>query len=359
MTLKTVISKTLLLPASKIYGAITYMRNKFFDWNLLKQTEFDVPVIVVGNLSVGGTGKTPHVEFLASHLRNSYRVAVLSRGYKRHTRGFIVADRNSTPREIGDEAFQIYRKFKGEVTVAVCEKRVDGINELLRVDPDINLIILDDAFQHRYVKPKMSVLITEYNRPVFNDKMLPYGRLRESLRGINRADIVVATKCPQNIKAIDYSIYAKSLDLFPYQGLFFSTFEYKQLQPLFPDRVKSMPYLEFLSEEDSVLAVAGIGNPRPFIKQIKSYRPKVRVNIFSDHHNFTRKDIELIKQRFTSMKGREKYIITTEKDAVRLSCNPYFPHELKPYIFFLPIEVRMINEPAKDAFIEQVKKLLR
>lgn len=359
MSFNKFISNFILLPGSKLYGAVTYMRNKFFDWNLLKQQEFDIPVIVVGNLTAGGTGKTPHTEYLISHLRHSYRVAMLSRGYKRHTKGFVIADRLSTPREIGDEAFQVYHKFKGEVTVAVCEKRVDGIKELLRVDPDINLIILDDAYQHRYVKPGISILIMEYDRPIFEDKLLPYGRLRESTRGIARADKVIVTKCPDNLKALDFRIFSKSLNLAPYQDLFYTTFKYQNLKPLFPDKVKSMPYLEWMSENDTVLAIAGIGNPRPFIKYIKSFAPKVKVNIYNDHHNFSRKDIEYIRQRFESMKGREKYVITTEKDAVRLACNPYFPHELKPYVFYLPIEVKPINETEPDALIHSVKKSLK
>lgn len=359
MTFKTFISKFLLLPCSKLYGAATYIRNKMFDWNFIKQQEFNIPIIVVGNLTAGGTGKTPHTEYLMQHLRHSYHIAWLSRGYKRHTKGFIIADRHCTIRDIGDEAFQVYQKFKGEITVAVCEKRAEGIARLLKADPEINLVILDDAFQHRYVKPSLAILITEYGRPVFEDKLLPYGRLRESLRGMNRADMVIVTKCPDTLKPIDFRTYSKSLDLSAFQQLFYTKFEYQNLKPLFPDKVKSIPYLEWMSEKDTLLALAGIGNPRPFIKYVKSFAPRVKVNIFNDHHNFTRKDIELIKQRFESMNGREKYIITTEKDAVRLACNPYFPHELKPYVFYLPIEVKPINETTPEALISSVKKALK
>ena len=167
------------------------MRNKFFDWHLLKEVEFNIPVIAVGNLAVGGTGKTPHVEYIVELMRRTRKVAVLSRGYKRETRGFVMAGRNSMPRDIGDESYQIYRKFGGEVVVAVCEDRVYGIRELLRVEPSIEMIVLDDAFQHRYVKPTVSIVITEYSRPIYEDAMLPYGRLREPARGINRADMVI------------------------------------------------------------------------------------------------------------------------------------------------------------------------
>ncbi|MDE6160719.1 MAG: tetraacyldisaccharide 4'-kinase, partial [Muribaculaceae bacterium] len=153
MTLRSFIRHTLLLPCSKLYGAVVYVRNKMFDWKILRQHSFGVPVIVVGNIAVGGTGKTPHVEFIISALRSSHHVAYLSRGYKRRTKGFVPATSKSTPRDIGDEAYQIYHKFGGEVTVAVCEDRVHGIRELLAVDPDINMLVLDDAFQHRYVRP--------------------------------------------------------------------------------------------------------------------------------------------------------------------------------------------------------------
>ncbi|MDE5662365.1 MAG: tetraacyldisaccharide 4'-kinase, partial [Muribaculaceae bacterium] len=216
------LAKIVLLPCSKLYGGITYMRNKFFDWKLLKEVEFDVPVVTVGNLAVGGTGKTPHVEYLVNAFRRSRRVAVLSRGYRRNTKGFIMAGRTSTPRDIGDESYQIYHKFKGEVAVAVCEDRVFGIRELMRLDPSIEMIILDDAFQHRYVKPAVSIVITEYNHPVSEDHMLPYGRLREPARGINRADMVIVAKCPHGLKPFDYRSVINDYDLFPSQHLFFS-----------------------------------------------------------------------------------------------------------------------------------------
>lgn len=360
MSLRTVISKVILLPCSKIYGAVTFMRNKFFDWGFLKQHEFDVPIVVVGNLTAGGTGKTPHVEHIVEALCHSHHIAVLSRGYKRRTKGFVLANPRSTPRDIGDEAYQIYHKFDGKVIMAVCEKRVDGIRELLRIDPGINLIVLDDAFQHRYVKPKVSILITEYGRPVYQDHLLPYGRLRESLRGMHRADIVITTKCPDDIKPMDYRIVLKHLDLYPYQELFFSRYEYQNLVPLFPDAVRAVPFLDWMTPNDTILAVAGIGNPRPFIRYLKSFLPRVKVNIFPDHHNYTRKDIELIKTRYNSMKGENRIIITTEKDAVRLVCNPYFPHELKAVTYYLPIKVEFINRPnSNDDFVDVLRKLIR
>lgn len=356
MKQRSLLAKMVLLPSSKLYGAITYMRNKFFDWKLLKEVDFDVPVVTVGNLAVGGTGKTPHVEYLVRAFRRTRRVAVLSRGYRRKTKGFIIAGRTSTPSDIGDESYQIYHKFKGEVVVAVCEDRVFGIRELMRLDPAIQMIILDDAFQHRYVKAAVSIVITEYNHPLSEDHMLPYGRLREPARGINRADIVVVAKCPPAMTPWDYRNMVNEYNLFPSQSLFFSHFAYQPLQPVFPDVATAVPYLDWLTAGDSVLAVAGIGNPRPFVRHLKSFAAKVKVDIFADHHQYTKKDIEYLLERYKQLKGKQRIIVTTEKDAVRLAANPYFPHELKAVTYYLPIQVEFDNpygEPSIEDTIDR------
>ena len=359
MKQRSLLSKLVLLPCSKIYGGITYLRNKAFDWQILKETDFDVPVITVGNIAVGGTGKTPHVEYLVNSFKRSRKVAVLSRGYKRKTKGFIIAGRTSTPSDIGDESYQIYHKFNGEVTVAVCEDRVFGIRELLRLNPDIEMVILDDAFQHRYVKPTVSVVITEYNHPLAHDSMLPYGRLREPARGINRADIVVVAKCPPQMTPWDYRERVKDYDLFPSQHLFFSHFAYQPLQPVFPDVATTVPYLDWLTAGDTLLAVAGIGNPRPFVRHLKGFAAKVKVDIFADHHQYTKKDIEYLLGRFRQLKGKQRMIVTTEKDAVLLAANPYFPHELKAHTFFLPIEVQFDNPYDEPPNVEVIEKLIK
>lgn len=358
MTAKTILSKLVLLPCSKVYGLITCTRNKFFDWHILPQHEFDIPVVVVGNLAVGGTGKTPHTEYIVEALRQDYHIAVLSRGYKRHTKGFVMATPYTKPTDIGDEAYQVYQKFDRKVVVAVCEDRVHGIRELRRLVPEVNLIILDDAFQHRYVKPAVSIVITEYNRPVFNDKMLPYGRLRESVRGINRADIVIVSKVPDGVKDVDYMLFKKGLGLFPYHQLFYSHYRYEDLVPLYPGQVESLPYLDWLTESDSILAVAGIDNPRPFVRYLKSFMAKVRVNIFSDHHAFSRKDMELLLKRYTTMKGERKIIVTTEKDAVRMAASPYFPPELRSATFYLPVKVDFLPQGG-GSFDDTLRRLIR
>lgn len=358
MARNKIVENLLLLPMSKIYGMITGTRNILFNWGILKQRSFDVPVVVVGNIAVGGAGKTPHTEYIVEALRNQYTMAVLSRGYKRETKGFILANKRSTPLDIGDEPYQIYQKFGEDVMVAVCEDRCKGIDQLLKINPKINLVLLDDAFQHRYVKPAVSIVLTEFNTPIFFDKMLPLGRLRENKRAIYRADMVVVTKCPDTVKPVEYRIFKNQLNLYPYQKLFFSRFKYNTLQPVFPDETRYIPRLDFMGDDDRILAVSGIANPRPFVRYIKQFRPLVKVKVFPDHHYFTRKDIEAIAARFKSIPAQHKYIITTEKDAVRLANNPYFPHELKALTFYLPIKVEFDNNTGAD-FINDLNKLIR
>ncbi len=352
-----ILSALVLLPLSKIYGIVTAVRNRMFDLGILKQHEFDVPVVVIGNLAIGGTGKTPHTEYIIDILRYKYHIGVLSRGYKRQTKGFVLATKHTSPCDIGDEPYQIYQKYGNDITVAVCENRCAGIEEMLRRDNNINLILLDDAFQHRYVKPKVSVVLTEFNRPIFHDKLLPLGRLRESRYALNRTDIVIVTKCPDNAKPMDYRIYKNNLNLYPYQKLFFSRYNYGHLVPVFPDKASNIPYPEWMTEADSVLLVTGIANPRPLIKHLRQYRPKVKLKLFPDHHDFSKADINEILSLYKSISGKHKYIITTEKDAVRLNNNPHFPKELMDVTFYMPIKVQFLSE-SSDIFIDSLEKLI-
>ncbi len=355
------ILRWVLTPLSWIYGAVMWIRNKLFDLGVLPQVEFDVPVVGVGNLTVGGTGKTPHTEYIISHLCTDYKLAVLSRGYKRETKGFIVANSKSSPATIGDEPWQIYNKFGRLVKVAVCENRRKGISELLKLYPDLELIVLDDSFQHRWVKPKISIMLMEYGRPVYKDKLLPLGRLRESAHEINRADKVIVTKCPDNLNPIDLRLKIKELDLMKFQKIYFSKYAYGTLSPVFPDDARFDANLSSLSNRDSVMLLTGIAHPRYFVRHFKAYPFKVKVNHFPDHHHFSRKDISDIERKFRAMKGEKKIIITTEKDAVRLVHNPYFPTELKPFVFFQPITVKMIPGPAghEHNLISDLKSELR
>ncbi|MDE5838888.1 MAG: tetraacyldisaccharide 4'-kinase, partial [Paramuribaculum sp.] len=289
------------------------------------------------------------------------RIGMLSRGYRRKTKGFILASANSRPEDIGDEPYQIYRKFeKKGVMVAVCEKRVEGIRRMLELDPSLNLIVLDDAFQHRYVKPRISILLTEHSNPVYNDSLLPLGRLREPVKAINRADIVVLSKCPDDMKPMDYRIFKETFDLFPYQHLLFSKYCYLPLVPLFPESLKGekSPELCQMGPANTVLAVAGVANPRPFIRYIRSFGIKVKVMVFNDHHNFNHSDMIAIQKKFSTIKSSGKFLITTEKDAVRLANNPYFPPDMRSRSFYLPISVEFVPNDGEN-LASVLKHMLR
>lgn len=358
MPRSALLSNLLLLPASKIYGMVIAVRNKLFDLGLKKQHSFDVPVIVVGNISMGGTGKTPHTEYLIEALRDDYKLGVLSRGYKRRTKGFVLATKRLRPEDIGDEPYQMFNKYGDDVMVAVCESRVEGIRKMLEINPEINLFLLDDAFQHRYVKPDISIVLTEFGHPVFYDKLLPYGRLREPMSALNRCDAVIVTKCPDDAKPVDFRIFRQNLDLYPYQKLFFSTYSYGHLVSVFPEAVTYIPYLDWLTPDDTIMIVTGVGNPRPFVRHLRKYKARVKVKRYPDHHNFSSSDMETLLKIYNEMPGKRKYIITTEKDAVRLSNNPYYPHALKSSIFYLPIRVDFMSQSDGD-FDEITRNMIR
>ncbi|KAA6352384.1 Tetraacyldisaccharide 4'-kinase [termite gut metagenome] len=334
-----------LYPASFLYGTVVYLRNKLFDWNILQSKSYDIPVICVGNIAVGGTGKTPHIEYLIKLLRHEFNVAVLSRGYKRKTKGYILAGSQSNAQNIGDEPYQIKRKFP-EVCVAVDEDRRHGINNLCGLkNQGIDVVLLDDAFQHRYIQAGINILLTDYHRLFVDDALLPAGRLRESVSGKNRAHIVIVTKCPQNIQSADYTIVAKRIGLYPCQQLYFSTFEYGDLIPVFPDnQVHDRRSLETVSVEESILLITGIASPVTMIEELKRYTRKIDILSFADHHDFSAKDIATIHQRFGNLDDNKgKIIITTEKDAARLISCPEIADEVKSRMYVLPIEVKFLK----------------
>ena len=224
-----------LYPFSLIYGLITGIRNFLYNTDILTSFEFNLPVICVGNITVGGTGKTPHTEYLIRLLRENFRVATLSRGYKRKTRGFQIATSSSLVSDIGDEPLQMYRKFP-DITVAVDRNRVHGVNTILKERPETEVIILDDGFQHRKIKPGFSILLSDFDRLMVRDNLLPYGNLRESLDNIRRADIILITKSPENISPIQRRIIVKEINKAPYQNLFFTSLKYNDPVPLFENK---------------------------------------------------------------------------------------------------------------------------
>ncbi len=269
-----------LTPLSWIYGACVYLRNKMFDANILKQKEFDIPVVSVGNITVGGTGKTPRVEYIVSRLSGSFNIGVLSRGYKRKTRGFIMANSKSSRNSIGDEPYQIWHKFGGVVKVAVCEKRTEGIRELSRLHPELDLIVLDDAFQHRYVKPKVSILLIDYNRPVFTDKLLPLGRLRESIHAVGRADMVIVTKCPDDIQPLNYRIMSNNLELMAFRNFISHAIAMNPLSRYFRMNHRILPACRNCRKETLCFAYRNSASPL-FRKAFSPYKFKVKSQSFS------------------------------------------------------------------------------
>jgi len=346
-----------LIPLSWLYGIGVGFRNQLFNIGLLKQHDYDIPIISVGNITVGGAGKTPHVEYLIRLLKDKVKVAVLSRGYKRKTHGYVLANDSSTVTDIGDEPYQMKQKYQ-DVHIAVDKKRVDGIAHITGdvETNDTDVILLDDAFQHRYVKPGINILLVDYHRLIIYDKLLPAGRLREPQSGKNRADIVIITKCPKDLKPMEFRVLTKAMNLYPYQSLYFTTIEYESLTPLFA-KEKSTIEKEAL-EDKHVMLITGIASPKQIIIDLKPHVKEMTTLAFSDHHQFKSKDIMKINETFNAIKG-EKIIVTTEKDATRLEQLEGLSEEVKQNLYVLPIKVKfMINqeEEFNDKIIDYVRK---
>ncbi len=339
--------KILLYPLSWLYGVVVFFRNRLYDLNILKSREFDTPVISIGNITVGGTGKTPHVEYLVNLLKEKYNVATLSRGYKRKTKGFRVAETVSTVAEVGDEPLQIKNRFP-EITVSVCENRVDGVEKLLDSEneksPDV--IILDDAFQHRRITPGINILLIDYNRQIKEDHLLPAGRLREGAYQIRRANIIIFTKCPDEVTPIMRRILQNDVNLLPYQSLFFTRFEYGMLVPAFDG--EQLGKLFYNERQYAMLVVTGIASPEPVHKHLKQYSRTIETLSFSDHHDYNSDDIKAIERKFESIQAEKKIIVTTEKDLMRLKNNDYLNDKLKNAFYYLPIKVQFLDEENKS-----------
>ena len=331
----------------------TYLRNKLYDFELLKSTEFSIPVISVGNLNVGGVGKTPHVEYLV-RLLNEYKIATLSRGYKRTTKGFIEANDNSTINDIGDEPLQYKNKFN-QIIVAVDEKRVRGIQTIKKKHPETNIIILDDAYQHRAVKPGINILVTDYSKLYIDDMILPSGRLREWSIGSSRADIIIVSKTPDILSPLDWRRIKEDLNPKPYQEIFFSYTKYGNLVP-YTTNAQTINFQDHIN--CSVLLITGIAKPTPLFYNLKDQYHIVEHLKYPDHHNFNTQDIENIKTAFANLYGNNKLIISTEKDIMRLSL-PEIKEQIEELpIFYLPIEV-CFHGNDKEEFDNKILKYVR
>jgi tetraacyldisaccharide 4'-kinase len=305
--------RKILYPLSVLYGEVASIRNKMFDKGILKSTEFDIPVIVVGNLSVGGTGKTPQIEYLIRLLKKDYKIAVLSRGYKRKSKGFIIANKTSNAEKIGDEPFQYYQKFK-DVIIAVDTDRVNGITQFKALKNPPEIVLLDDAFQHRKVNAGFNILLTPFNDLYVDDKVLPTGNLRERIEGAGRAQIIVVTKCPSELSnEMQYEIASK-LKPTLYQTVFFTTIEYSDIVKNNKTELKVEKLKDY-----KVLLITGIAKPKPLVEFLNSKKINFEHLQFPDHHDFSKKDIAAIKSKFEAIESENKIIVTTEKDYVRLN----------------------------------------
>jgi len=332
-----------LYPLSILYRVVTDIRNILYDTGILHSEKFDIPVICIGNITVGGTGKTPHAEYLIRLLRNDFRVALLSRGYKRRSKGFRIASQSSTTFEIGDEPLQIFNKFP-DILVAVGSDRVNGIKTIMKEQPGTDLIILDDGFQHRSVKPGLSILLTDYSRVITRDYLMPYGNLRENRNNRKRAGVIVVSKTPGSATESEMNSITGELKPDDGQKLFFTSVSYGDPSPVFKNYAskKSLP-----AKPDrqiySAVVVTGIAAPGPLIEYLEKFFTGIIHLGFPDHHYYSEKDIEKIGTAFKDLKSREKMIITTEKDAVRLREFSNINDSLKRVFYCIPVWISFPN----------------
>lgn len=345
-----------LLPLSWLYGLGVRLRNWMFNIGLKKSRSFDIPVISVGNITVGGSGKTPHVEYLINLLHEKFRVAVLSRGYKRKSHGYLLAGKDTTMPEIGDEPFQMKSKYS-DIYVAVDKDRCHGIDRLTTDDAtkDVDAILLDDAYQHRYVKPGINILLIDYHRLIIYDKLLPAGRMREPKEGTSRADIVIITKCPKDLKPMEFRVLKRALNLYPYQDLYFTTLRYNALKALFSDERLS---LNALPKNVNIMLLTGIASPEQMMVDLQTVSKRITPLTFGDHYLFTAEDVEQINSTFAAM-HKPKVIITTEKDATRLENLDGLSEETKSNIYALPIRIQFMlggEEEFNNKIISYVRK---
>ncbi len=346
--------RILLLPFALLYWLGIAIRNWLYNKNILKSSGFGMPLICVGNLSVGGTGKSPMVEYLVKKMKGQYKVATLSRGYKRKTKGYALANSTTTALEIGDEPMQFHLKFPG-VPVAVGEQRLEAIPQLLHDHPETQAIILDDAFQHRSVKAGLNIILTDYNNLFTRDFYLPTGDLRDLKSSYKRAGVIVVTKCKPDLTETEKQKLIKEIKPLEQQHVFFTAIEYGELFHITTNKPHG------LDSNTEVLLVTGIANPRPLKKLLEDHSSSYIMLQYSDHHIFTIDDLNDIKKRFDKIETTNKIILTTEKDAVRLA---KFKNDIAELPFYIiPIRHRFLfEEGAKfdklvTDFIQDFKKI--
>ena len=344
-----IVLKILLAPFSLLYGLIIGARNTLYQIGLLKSSKFNIPVIGVGNLSMGGSGKTPHVEYLINLLNPYINVGILSRGYLRKTRGYMEVLREHGVDLTGDESLQYKLKYP-DVIVSVSERRAIGIPQMVGDHPDLQTIILDDAFQHLSVTPSLNILITDYKFPYFKDHLLPSGRLREWRNASQRAQVIIVSKCPSDMSSADMDSWIEKINPLPDQKVFFSSYEYGTPYYMYNSNQKIT-----LDKDTDVILLTGIAKPIYLQEYLEDKVNFLNVHSYEDHHNFKPHEVSLIDRALQELEKPKKIIITTEKDSTRLDKHRKFLHEKKLPVFILPIKVKFLakNKYNFDEFIKE------
>lgn len=338
--------KPLLTILSWIYGMVIAIRHRLYDWGIFRSYTFDIPIVCIGNITVGGTGKTPMAEMLIQQLMDSYTIAMLSRGYGRRTKGYHEVLTSDNYLKVGDEPLQVKLKFPDAVVV-VCEDRVAAIKRIREEHPEVNLIIMDDGFQHRRVRAKVNIVILDATRPVKSDRLLPRGRLRDLKRRLKAAHIFIVSKCSEAMTPLDRRLWRNELRTIAYQRVYFSHIVPMPIEPLF--------YFEQREEVDygmQAILLAGIGNPRPFIREASVHFNVVDKMIMPDHHRYTHDDMNRLMEMLRS--HPRAIILMTEKDAIKLFRSSSLPETLRRAMYYQPIETQLMDGPDKD-FIGTLK----
>ncbi len=333
--------RIILFPLALLYGLITLLRNKFFDWGILPSNSYPHPIIGIGNLSTGGTGKTPHIEYLISLLKQKYSVATISRGYKRKTRGYLEVNARSTVKQVGDEPLQMCLKHP-DILVTVSESRNKAIKRIKDQHPKNQVILLDDSFQHRYVKPGLNILLTDYHKIFTKNYVLPTGNLREFRMGAKRSDILIVTKTPSVFSPLDRKLILKDLEKYGIKNIFFSYIKYGKWMP-----VTNFARTEKLQKAKTIFLITGIANPIPLGEYLKRLCTDLKVFQFADHHQFTEKELSEFVNKYHETYSGSKAIVTTEKDSMRLR-SPGLSRILTNLpVYYVPIEVEFHQEDKK------------
>lgn len=331
-------------------GGVSF-RNWLYDMKILRSKQHDIPIVCVGNIAVGGTGKTPTVEFIIRNLSGEYKIAVLSRGYRRRTRGYLEVKENDSFLRVGDEPKQIKRKFP-EVVVIVCENRNEGVVRIQKEHPEVNLIVMDDGFQHRSLTPKVCVLLSDYATPPYRNKMLPAGTLRDTPSQLYRADFLIITKTPENISPIERNIAQKELRPSPYQSIYFTDIKQSAPRPIFDDVAPGN-----LPLGSKIVAFAGIAHPDKFFDSLEGKYKVVERLPFKDHYTYRVRDIKRLNALVESL-GEDVYVVTTEKDGVKLTSRKHIPESLQHRLFVQPIEINFREGNGKE-FVAKLKSEIK